>query len=443
MPRVKKTEVVNEEVVEAVADAAEETSEVEVAKKEKVVDEENSANVQDLAEASKETESSRLSNQDIDGIEMKLDPGVAAEPVDLSADDGDQESSTPRRRRRKKEDFTPDEQVGYASAFFSMGAKVANRDRRAELREDEYVVTEQGDLEIETRAKIRAREYKELAGSAKNGRVLEGEIIGMRHTDPNDLTSILMADVWYGQGTIQVCIPSFLLFDYDEDKYEGDTGARALEEIIKQRINSRVRFVVRQVNQDTGIAYADALEAQQQLGFTYYKHLWMSSTKPRIREGMKVKARVVSVSRRSMVVNVLGPETTIIGEDLSYLRNFDAREKYQVDDDVIVRIKEIKEETVTKRANKYDLIKIVASIRDAEPDERKIFFDGLRVGDMKSAVVTGIDDVGHVFLSLQDKLECMCDYPRFGVKPMLGQKRVVRITGKDPEKMHILASFIR
>ncbi len=369
--------------------------------------------------------------------EIKIDEVLENVNAETAVETEVKEAST--RKRRNK---TEEEKINSSVAFFAHPVSLASKEVRADLRSGEHVVTEIGDeTPFVNENTIREDEYKELAGSASSGRILEGTIIGVRHSNPDDIESTLLADVLFRTGAIQVTIPSYVLFDYKEEEFVGERGARRLEDYAMARINSKVHFIVRNVDEGMGIAIADALEAQNMRGYINYIRK-NENGRTRVNEGDLVQAKVIAVGLSFIIVDVLGAETLIRYDELSYMYLGDVRTEFNVGDTVIVRVLKIEVEETKKRANTYRLVKIEASVRQARPDMRKHFYEQYKLNGIYSAKITFIDEAGHVFCDLQGQIDCMCKYPTYGVKPYIGQTKTIRITEKNEEKLHLYGTFV-
>ncbi len=309
---------------------------------------------------------------------------------------------------------------------------VASKTAKKKLYKAEKVITEDGDEEIETEATIKRNEFIELSASAKAHRVLTGKIVGM-HT--SEAYGQLFVEIAYGHQTFTVLIPVSLLFDYDEKEYETPESRPKLESQIRRRYGATVKFVVRKVDEKNHTAIASRLEALQSEGIDNYVKEQRDG-KPRIVDDMIVKSKITAVARTYIVVDALGAEIKIPHNELSYNYIGDVREEYSVGESVNVRVSNIKLVTVEKRDMKYRLIKATGSVKATMPDNRKTLYDSFKIGGKYAATVTYITDVT-VFVQLKDSYDCMCAFPKYGLMPEKGQKRVVEITNKSDDGMLI------
>ncbi len=368
------------------------------------------------------------------------------------SEDGDVKESAPARRRsssmlreRKRaisKDAKGDELLLEKAAFDTFSGAMASKEKKKELMGDVRVITEDGDEVVETLATIRHNEYLELRGSAQAGKIVSGEIIGVRYTDPENPTSMVVADVRYKTGAIKVTIPALLLFDYDEEQYLTAQGNREIFEAVKRRINAQIKFVAAYVSQDESECVGDRLRACAMNSSRFYLNNWRNTQQPRVIPGLIVKGKVMAVGRNYVIVDALGADIRIPRDELSYKFVGDARQMFAVCDEVNVMITEISEKNVKKGRNPYKLAHVKGSIKNAYPNMRKKYYDEFPIGFNTSAVITYIDDNVRVFCELSGgKMDCICPYPSRGAAPAVGQKRVVQITGRDDEEFRLFGMF--
>lgn len=317
----------------------------------------------------------------------------------------------------------------------------ASKTAKKKMYKSEHVVTENGNEEVETSATIKRGEMLELVASARSNKILKGIISGFREVDTNgEGSGTLLAEVLYGTGAFSVVIPSYLLFDYDMEKYENEENRGAIEKILTKRIGSNVQFVVRNLDEKNSIAYADRLSALSMQGIYQYTFAQRDG-KPNIVPGMLVKADVVQVGRTYVVVNALGAEFRIGQSELSWIHIGDANQDFSVGDSVIVRISSFNVVVVKKNSNNYKLIKATGSIKDASQNPRKENYPKYHIGGRYTAEITWTDDSG-VFCKLSDNMDCLVAFPKFGKNPVRGERRVVQITQKDDAKLFIYGVFV-
>ncbi len=397
---------------------------------------ENKEAVKETKAAKKAAEKKAEKEPDEKKADAPKDPAEAAEKTKKS----------PNMLREKKHaiktDAQGDELIVEKASLDTFSGAMASKDRKKELMDDIHVITEDGDEVVETLATIRNNEYIELRGSAKAGKILVGEIIGVRYTDPENPMSMVVADIRYKTGAIKVTIPAFLLFNYEESQYQTPQGNREIFEAVKKRINAQIKFVCAYVDQSEGTAVGDRLRACAMNSTRFYLNNWKGSDKPRVFPGTIVKGRILSVGSNYVIVDALGADIRIPRDELSYKFVGDARQMFSISDEVNVYITEVAELNIVKGRNPYKLAKVKGSIQKAYPNMRKKYFDEFPIGFNTSAVITYIDDNANVFCELSGgKMDCICPYPSKGATPAIGQKRVVQITGRDENEFRLFGMF--
>lgn len=336
-------------------------------------------------------------------------------------------------------EIDPDALVAKNTSRFAYEVEKASKKQKRDMYKSEHVITEYGDEEVETEATMLRRDYLELVASAKSHKILEGMIMGYRYAGEMG-KSTLLAEIEYGSGYFNVLIPSYLLYDYEVSKYVEHDKLQKLEVSIKRRVGSKIKFVVRHVDEKNQVAYADRLEAQSIIGYTNYLKQ-QRDEKPRIVNDMIVKSQVIYTSINSITVDALGVDITIPASELSHMYVGDARQEFTVGEMVNVRVTDIKETTVEKNGTKYRLVTANGSIKAATPDKKKKLYDQFQVDGVYAAKITYVEEAG-VFCRLRGNVDCLCALPRFGRNPKRDDVRMVRITEKDDESMFIFGVLV-
>ena len=373
------------------------------------------------AETSKETDTAEETVTDTEEIE-------AIETV---------EAAQPKAKKQERE-INPDKMVAQKASRFAHEIAKANKNTRKEMYRSEHVVTEYGDEEIETDSILLRQDFLELVASAKSQKILKGKITGFRYAGETR-KSTLLAEIEYSSGLFLVLIPSYLLYDHEITEHIDPAKQQIIENNIQRRIGSEVRFIVRHVDEKEQLAYADRLMAQSITGFNNYLREGRDG-KPRVVNDMIVKAQVIYVVSRGVVVDALGVDITIPKDELSHYYVGDAREEFQVGDSVNVRVTNISEKSVIKNNSKYRLVTAEGSVKNAIPNHKKQLFDQFKVDGVYSADVTYVEESG-VFCRLRGGIDCMCALPRYGNNPKRGQKRLVKITEKVEDNLFIYGVF--
>lgn len=395
-----------------------------------------------------DTEDAVLSENE--GEEMVAEAEVeSSEFSDTEADlsGSDEESKETERKLTKEEAEILSEGIDKAIIDLremtarnvpAVSAEQSRSAKRRERKNSIHVVTEHGDETVETELTRKREERIELAASAHKRvrKILEGTVGGYRM-----IGNTLVAEIDFMTGTHSVVIPSYLLFNYNMEEYSTPEKMQIIERNVRSRIGSRVKFVVRTIDEKTNTAYADRLMALSMEGIQNYTSKNIEE-EARVHPGVVVKADIVQVARTFIVVNALGAEFRIPLEELSWLHNSSARDLFTVGDTVNVKIKETSVVEVTKNDNKYKLIRAKGSVRETTKNVREANFAKYNIGDVRKAEVTYVYEKG-IFVQLNNKqMDALVAAPRFGTMPKVGDIKVVRITGRDEENLFLYGQFV-
>ena len=147
----------------------------------------------------------------------------------------------------------------------------------------------------------------------------------------------------------------------------------------------------------------------------------------RLHEGVCAEARVVSVIRAGIFIDLFGVECYIPLRELSYQRYLDASTHFEPGQRVLVNI------TSLDRSDR-DHIQVTASIKQTQQDPYEQAMRKYMVGNRYVGVVSVVDTNG-VFVAL-DGIDCLCPYPKRG-RPPKGARVTVRILGINQDSHRI------
>ncbi len=278
------------------------------------------------------------------------------------------------------------------------------------------VVTIDNERRVETDEDKAQNDLLDLLESLKGGRFLTGVIQGVESTENGNES---FAVIYHG--VFKVIIPALELVDEPND-YRGLNPKEVQKYLLSKRLGTEIDYMVKGIDKESGVAVASRKDAMRVKRKLYYFG--------KDRDGNNLlypdvcaEARVVSVIRSGIFVEVFGVETYIPLKQLSYQRLMDAKLDYQTGQRIIVKILEIDK---TDSQN----IKIKASVKKArenpyEKVTRKYSVDNCYVG-----TVSLVNESG-VFVDLGEGIDCLCYYPKRG-RPPRGARVSVRILEINP-----------
>ncbi|NBJ90128.1 S1 RNA-binding domain-containing protein [Acutalibacter sp. 1XD8-36] len=275
---------------------------------------------------------------------------------------------------------------------------------------------------VETAADKARNDLLDLVESQKTGRILTGTLQGVERAANSDTKSLA---VLY-HGAFKVIIPAEEAVVLP-DNTRGRSPDEILHYMLTKRLGAEVDYIVKGVDPQSNLAVGSRLEAMAAKRKTYYFGADRDGNN-RIYSDVCAEARIVSVIRAGIFVDLFGLEVYIPLRELSYQRWMDAGLYFQPGQRVLVKVLEV------ERSGR-DNVRVVASVKQAgeNPYEK-----ALRMYSVDSCYVGTVSmvDVNGVFVALDGGVDCLCSYPKRG-RPPRGARVTVRILGINHESNRI------
>ena len=358
---------------------------------------------------SENTDSERIPAEDA------LDPpaSIADSQTETEAAEKPAEGPAPARRTRKtrskksESDAEPEKAPEHASDGVEGEAKP--RRRRAAPRPASAVVAIDDRLGVETEADKARNDLLDLVESLKTKRILTGTIQGVER--PADNPSRSLAVIYHGD--YKIIIPAEEAVEPPSD-FRGRLPEDVLHYMVTKRLGAEIDFIVKGIDGKAGLAVGSRLEAMAAKRREYYFGSDRDGNNL-LYEGICAEARVVSVIRAGIFVDLFGLEVYIPLRELSYQR-------------ILVKILSIDR---SDRAHP----KVSASIKQAGENPYEKALRRYTVGNRYVGTVSMVDMNG-VFVALDGGIDCLCSYPKRG-RPPRGARVTVRILGINNDSNRI------
>ncbi|MFR9200172.1 MAG: S1 RNA-binding domain-containing protein [Candidatus Gastranaerophilaceae bacterium] len=371
---------------------------------------------------SENTDSERIPAEDA------LDPpaSIADSQTETEAAEKPAEGPAPARRTRKtrskksESDAEPEKAPEHASDGVEGEAKP--RRRRAAPRPASAVVAIDDRLGVETEADKARNDLLDLVESLKTKRILTGTIQGVER--PADNPSRSLAVIYHGD--YKIIIPAEEAVEPPSD-FRGRLPEDVLHYMVTKRLGAEIDFIVKGIDGKAGLAVGSRLEAMAAKRREYYFGSDRDGNNL-LYEGICAEARVVSVIRAGIFVDLFGLEVYIPLRELSYQRMLDASSAFQPGQRILVKILSIDR---SDRAHP----KVSASIKQAGENPYEKALRRYTVGNRYVGTVSMVDMNG-VFVALDGGIDCLCSYPKRG-RPPRGARVTVRILGINNDSNRI------
>lgn len=299
-------------------------------------------------------------------------------------------------------------------------AKAGDKLKEFIPKEDGRVVTIDGGSQVETEDEKQRRNLYELISSLRSKAVLTGRIEGVESSSGGDPRAIVY------RGTYKILIPSFEIIDPPDD-FRGMDPNEVMHYLITRRLGAEIDYVIMGIDQEAGIAVASRKEAMARKRRQFYFNKDYEGN-TLLTEGGIAEARIMSVIRTGVFVELFGIEVYIPMNELSYSRMIDARDHFQPGNRVLVKIMELD-------TTDHDRIHVELSVKRTKPNpydtlEEKFIVDNHYIG-----TVTNVN-VGGVFVALDAGVDCLCTMPIRGI-PMIGARVTVRLIRINQEERRL------
>lgn len=377
---------------------------------------ETKRNETELEQLPQENSSDSQTDLESENSEARMpEDGVEGEELGTVSQTETEAEEKPRRSRRtrtpKSESDTEEKEV-----------KTTTRRKRANTRTAVNVLSIDEHRTVETEADKARNDLLDLIESMKTQKILTGTIQGVEQ--PEDNPSRSLAVIYHGD--FMVIIPAEEAVLPPEDN-RGRSQEDVMHYTLTKRLGAEVDYIVKGIDPQSGVAVASRLEAMAAKRKEYYFGTDRDGNNI-LYEGVCAEARIVSVIRAGIFVDLFGLEIYIPLRELSYQRLLDASSQFQPGQRVLVKILSI------DRSDRNH-IKASASVKQAGENPYEKALRRFSVGNRYVGTVSMVDTTG-VFVALDGGVDCLCSYPKRG-RPPRGARVTVRILGLNMESNRI------
>lgn len=365
------------------------------------------------------------------GENPELDEMVRAEAAgELTQDtavpqtDPEPAKKTSRRKKTEEKQTQSDTEAGALVSGNADGVEGAPKTKRKRpySKPDMTVITIDERPTVETEADKAKNDLLDLLESQRTGRILSGTIQGVER--PEDNPSRSLAVIYHGE--FKVIIPAEEAVEPPSD-LRGRPVEDVLHYMLTKRLGAEVDYIVKGIDPKSGLAVGSRLEAMRAKRKEFYLGTDRDGNNL-LYAGVCAEARIVSVIRAGIFVDLFGLEIYIPLRELSYQRWMDASGYFQPGQRILVKVLDV------DRSDRNN-IKATASVKQAGENPYERALRRYSVGNRYVGTVSMVDTNG-VFVALDGGIDCLCSYPKRG-RPPRGSRVTVRILGINHETNRI------
>ena len=273
------------------------------------------------------------------------------------------------------------------------------------------------ELGVQTELEKARDKFLDLIESLKTGRYLTDRIQGVeKHSDGGMPRAVIY------HGDYKVILMASMVVDLPRDLRDRTPNEMYLY-MLQKRLGSEIDYVVKGIDQNTGMAVASRKEAMATKRRHYYLNLTREGTF-RVYEGLVCETRVISVIPDGIFVELFGIDVYIPLRELSHTRIPDAMGYFEPGDRILVKI------TKLDRSDPKDIY-VAASVKQVATNPTEKALEKIDVGGNYAGTVTMIDQ-GGIFVQLDMGAECKCKFP-LRARPPIDARVIVAIDGVSME----------
>jgi len=260
-----------------------------------------------------------------------------------------------KRTTRKKEPSGGDDAVEDpvipatpAVSEVSVSEETPKKRPPRKVREAPVLTIASGD-DIETQEDRDEIIWHEIQNAYRTRKIITGVLGGVERSEGGSVIAI----VYYKD--LRVVIPmSEMMINLSAENNRGGEMLTRQAKILGNSIGAEIDFVVKGIDSKSRTAVASRKDAMMKKRKLFYFDT-DASGQYRVYEGRVVQARVIAVAEKVIRVEMFGVETAILARDLTYDWMGDARDKFHVGDQVLVRIQEVKRDSIEELRVKADV----------------------------------------------------------------------------------------
>lgn len=357
-------------------------------------------------------------NPDDQTVGRQTDSNDEPEGAEAAIEPDESPPKKPGRKRKSVSKKNESEKTTVSAPGAEASSESKARNRRS-VRPIQPIISIDDERTVETDADKAKNDLLDLMESLKTGKILSGSIQGVEKTTDDAIAVIY-------HGSYKIIIPAKEAIIPPND-YRGQPAIDVHQYLLTKRLGAEVDYIVKGIDPEAGIAVASRLEAMRIKRKQFYLGTDRDGNNL-LYAGSCAEARVVSVIRTGIFVDLFGLEMFIPLKELSYQRMMDAAGYFQAGQRVLVRVLSV------DRTDKND-IKASASVKQATENPYEKALRRYTVGNRYVGTVSMVDTNG-VFVSLDGGIDCLCSYPKRG-RPPRGARVTVQILGINKETNRI------
>jgi ribosomal protein S1 len=265
-----------------------------------------------------------------------------SDPADIQA--AEPPAEEPKKRAAQKAEST-----GTGGDAAAEVLKEPTKRRAPRKEKDAPILTITSGDEVVTQEDLDDMVWHEIQNANRTRKILTGTLGGMERAENGNVIAV----VYFKD--LRVVIPmSEMMINLSTENGRGGEMITRQTKILGNSIGAEIDFVVKGIDSRTRSVVASRKDAMMKKRKRFFLET-DADGQYRVCEGRIVQARVIAVAEKVVRVEIFGVETAILARDLTYDWMGDARERYSVGDQILVRILEVNRDSLEDIRVKADV----------------------------------------------------------------------------------------
>lgn len=248
----------------------------------------------------------------------------------------------PKRTRKKKTDGESAEKLPAAKAKRTKTKESVETVPNEDADSQDRILTIEAGARVSTEDSQAEIAWHEIQNAYITRRILTGMLVGVER---NDVAKDYAVTDYNGYRIIIPLKEMFFDFPNNTSGEEYRINSIKYQKLLNSMLGAKIDFIVKGIDSKSKSVVASRSEAMYKKRQTFY----METDKNgmfRIYEDRIVQARVIAVAEKAIRVEIFGVDCAIPVKDLSWDWIGDARERFSIGDEILVRIKEVKRDSI-------------------------------------------------------------------------------------------------
>lgn len=220
------------------------------------------------------------------------------------------------------------------------------------------ILTLEARADVDTEESLADIAWHEIHNAYRTRRILTGTLGGLEQTDSGKTLAVVEYKGF------RIIIPlKEMIFNYQNNL----TGDEYTQMIIRQNkflsrmLGAEIDFIVKGIDSKARSVVASRRDAMMKKRRIFYMDI-DDAGEYRIYDGRIIQARVIATAEKAIRIEAFGVETSIMARDLSWDWIGDARDRFAVGDQILVRVLHVNREDIEHISIKVD-VRSVSEVR--------------------------------------------------------------------------------